>query len=68
MTVAAETKARLQKAGSLVTVTLGCVHVTGPPLLLYTQYPALMLYFISSPCSVWLPSTQDQEALESDIK
>ena len=51
MTLAAEVKARLQKAGSLVTVTLGWVHVTGPPLLLYTQYPAVMVYLMSSPCS-----------------
>lgn len=49
VTLAAEVKARLQKAGSLATVTLGCVHVTGPPLLLYTQYPAVMVYLISSP-------------------
>ena len=34
VTIAAEVKARLQKAGSFVSVTLGCVHVTGPPLLL----------------------------------
>ena len=50
VTLAAEVKARLQNAGSLVSVTLGCVHVTGPPLLLYTQYPAVMVYLISSPC------------------
>ena len=50
VTVAADVKARLQIAGSFVTVTLGCVHVTGPPLLLYTQYPADIVYLISSPC------------------
>ena len=51
MTLAADVKARLQKAGSLATVTLGCVHVTSPSLLPNTQYPADILYWISSPCS-----------------